>query len=155
MLPTTMPRRHENSRRLQIVSSWCLGAFVRRCSCASSAAPRITPPPVSSCASIKPGATVTISHDAFPGYMDAMAMPFDLKGSARAAKLTPGDRVKFRLSVKGGHSWVDRVDVVSAAPVDAGLQNTPAVPVLVPVGTAMPDFELTDQAGQAGRACRR
>ena len=92
--------------------------------------------------------TVTISHDAFPGYMDAMAMPFDLKGSARGAKFTVGDRVKFRLSVKGGHSWVDRVEVVSAAPVDAGLQNTPAAPVLVPVGTAMPDFELTDQDGQ-------
>ena len=96
----------------------------------------------------KPGASVTISHDAFPGYMDAMAMPFDLRGGARAAKLNPGDRVKFRLSVKGGHSWVDRVDLVSAAPVDAGLQNTPAVPVLVPVGTAMPDFELTDQGGK-------
>ena len=39
------------------------------------------------------------------------------------------------------------LEVVSAAPVDAGLQNTPAVPVLVPVGAAMPDFELTDQAG--------
>ncbi len=75
-------------------------------------------------------------------------MPFDLRGSARVAKLTPGDRVKFRLSVKGGHSWVDRVEVVSAAPVDAGLQNTPAAPVLVPVGTAMPDFELTDQDGK-------
>jgi protein SCO1/2 len=96
----------------------------------------------------RPGATVTISHDAFPGYMEAMAMPFDLKGSARAATLRPGDRVRFRLSLKDGHSWVDRVDLVSAAPVDAGLQNTPAVPVLVPVGTAMPDFELTDQAGQ-------
>ena len=96
----------------------------------------------------KPGAMVTISHDAFPGFMDAMAMPFDLQGSARRAKLAPGDRVRFRLSVKSGRSWVDRLDVVSAAPVDAGLQNTPAVPVLVPVGTAMPDFELTDQGGQ-------
>ena len=93
----------------------------------------------------KPGSTVTISHDAFPGFMDAMAMPFDLKGSARTATLNPGDRVRIRLSVKGGHSWVDRLDVVSAAPVDAGLQNTPAAPVLVAVGTAMPDFELTDQ----------
>ena len=96
----------------------------------------------------KPGATVTISHDAFPGYMDAMAMPFDLRGSARSAPLTAGDRVRLRLAVKGGRSWVDRLEVVSAAPVDAGLQNTPAVPVLVPVGTAMPDFELIDQAGQ-------
>jgi len=96
----------------------------------------------------KPAAIVTISHDAFPGYMDAMAMPFDLKGSARTAKLTAGDRVRFRLSMKGGHSWVDRVDVISAAPVDAGLQNTPAAPVLVPVGTPMPEFELTDQDGK-------
>ena len=91
--------------------------------------------------------TVTISHDAFPGFMDAMAMPFDVKGDARAATVTPGDRVRFRLAVKGGRSWVDRVQVISAAPVDAGLQQTPAAPVLVPVGTAMPDFELTDQAG--------
>jgi Cu/Ag efflux protein CusF len=75
------------------------------------------------------GATVTISHDAFPGYMDAMAMPFDVKGSARTAKLNPGDRLKFRLSVKDGRSWVDRVEVVSAPPVDAGLQSTPAVAV--------------------------
>jgi protein SCO1 len=95
----------------------------------------------------QPGSVVTISHDAFPGFMDAMAMPFDLKGGARTAKLTPGDRVEFRLSVKNGKSWVDRVEVVSAAPVDAGLQQTPATPVLVPVGSAMPDFQLTDQSG--------
>src|SRR5258708_18859206 len=93
----------------------------------------------------RPGAIVTISHDDFPGYMHAMAMPFDLEGPARTATLTPGDRVRFRLSVKGARSWVDRVEVVSAAPVDAGLQNTPAVPVLVPLGTARPDCELTGQ----------
>ena len=74
-------------------------------------------------------------------------MPFDLKGRARAVALTAGDRVRFRLAIKGGRSWVDRVEVVSAAPVDAGLQQTPAAPVLVPVGTMMPDFELTDQSG--------
>jgi protein SCO1/2 len=92
--------------------------------------------------------TVTISHDAFPGFMDAMAMAFDLKGGARSMKLTAGDRVKFRLAVKGGRSWVDRVDVVSAMPVDAGLQQTPATPVLVQVGATIPDFELTDQFSQ-------
>src|SRR4051812_6303803 len=95
----------------------------------------------------RPGEAVTISHDAFPGFMDAMAMPFDLKGAARQAKLTPGDRVRFRLSVKKGQSWVDRLEVVSAAPVDAGLQQTPAAPVVVPVGSPIPDFQLTDQSG--------
>jgi len=97
----------------------------------------------------RPGATVTISHEAFPGFMDAMAMPFDLKGSSRAVALTPGDRVRFRLAVKKGRSWVDRVEVVSAAPVDAGLQQTPVAPVLVPVGSPVPNFELTDQSGGA------
>src|SRR5262247_4425125 len=92
-------------------------------------------------------ARVTISHDAFPGFMDAMTMPFAVRGTARSAKLTPGDRVRFRLSVKGGSSWVDRVEVISAAAVDAGLRQTPAAPVLVPVGAAVPDFALVDQSG--------
>jgi protein SCO1/2 len=95
----------------------------------------------------KPAEVVTISHQAFPGYMDAMVMPFDLKGSAREVPLTPGDRILFRLAVKGGRSWVDQLEIVSAAPVDAGLQQTPVKPVLVPVGAAIPDFTLTDQAG--------
>ena len=90
---------------------------------------------------------MTISHEAFPGYMGAMAMPFDLSGSAARVSVTPGDRVKLRLAVKGGHSSVDRLEVVSAAPVDAGLQQSPAVPVLVRVGAAIPDFELVDQNG--------
>jgi protein SCO1/2 len=94
----------------------------------------------------KPAATVTISHDAFPGFMDAMAMPFSLTGAAAAVGVAPGDRVRFRLSVKGQRSWVDRLEVISAAPVDAGMQGSPAVPVLVPVGDAIPDFELTDQS---------
>jgi protein SCO1/2 len=94
----------------------------------------------------KPGAVVTISHDAFPGFMNAMAMPFDLKGGAQRVALTPGDRVKLRLAVKNGRSWVDRLEIVSAAPADAGQLQTPATHLLVPVGSALPEFELTDQA---------
>ena len=95
----------------------------------------------------RPGTTVTISHDAFPGLMDAMAMPFELRGGARRVKVAAGDRVKLRLSVKGGRSWLDKLEVVSGTPVDAGLQQSPAVPVLVPVGAPIPDFDLVDQTG--------
>jgi len=95
----------------------------------------------------RPGSTVTISHEPFPGFMDAMAMPFDLKGGAQRVALTAGDRVKLRLAVKGGRSWVDRLDVISAAPADAGLEQTPVTHVLVPVGAPLPDFELIDQTG--------
>jgi protein SCO1/2 len=96
--------------------------------------------------SANPPTTVTISHDAFPGFMAAMVMPFDLRGQARGVTLGAGDRVRFRLAVKRGRSWVDRLDVISAAPVDAGLQQTPAVPTLVPIGSLLPDFVLVDQS---------
>jgi len=39
----------------------------------------------------RPGGTVTISHAPFPGFMDAMVMPFGLEGGARRVALTPGD----------------------------------------------------------------
>src|SRR5262249_24326111 len=95
----------------------------------------------------RPSSVVTISHDAVPAYMEAMAMPFDLAGRARAGALGPADHVRVRLSVKANRSWLDRVEVISASPVDRGLQQTPAAPVLVPIGSAMPDFTLTDQSG--------
>jgi protein SCO1/2 len=130
-------RRHEASRVCAFVAASCL-------------------PVLSACAhhytttglvvSAKPPATVTISHDAFPGYMVAMVMPFDLRGQARGVALAAGDRVRLRLAVKSGRSWVDRLDVISAAPVDAGLQQTPAVSTLVPIGSPVPDFELIDQS---------
>ena len=129
-------------------ASSCLRVFVAACAVGGSACAKHYTTSGLVLKLDRPGSIVTISHEAFPGFMDAMAMPFDLKGSARAAALTPGDRVRFRLAVKGGRSWVDRVQVVSAASVDAGLQQTPAVPVLVSVGAAMPEFELTDQSGR-------
>jgi len=69
---------------------------------------------------LEAGARVTISHDTFTGFMDAMAMPFDLKDAARDTPVTPGDRVRFRLSIKGSRSWVDRLEIISAARRDAG-----------------------------------
>src|SRR5262249_31796198 len=46
-------------------------------------------------------------------------------------------------------SSLDRIEVISAAPVDAGLQRTPAEPVLVSVGSIVPDFTLIDQASRS------
>ena len=77
-------------------------------------------------------ATVTVSHDAVPGLMEAMVMPFTVADEALLAGLAPGDRITFRLRVDGTRTRIDRLQIVSAAPVDAGLQNTPAAPLLVP-----------------------
>jgi protein SCO1 len=90
---------------------------------------------------------LTISHDAIPGLMDAMVMPFDVRDSERLAQVRPGDRIEFRLRVKGATSWIDRLRLLSAAAADAGALTTPAAPVLVKPGAPVPDFTLVDQRG--------
>jgi protein SCO1/2 len=91
--------------------------------------------------------TVTVSHEEIPGYMDAMAMPFSVGNPAEIADVRPGDRIAFRLKVKGERSEIDRVRLLSAAPADVGLTQTPAVSTLVGIGEALPDFTLTNQDG--------
>jgi protein SCO1/2 len=92
--------------------------------------------------------TVTVSHDAIPGYMDAMVMPFTARDPREVADVRPGDRIAFRLNVKKDRTHIDRVQLLSAAPADLGLLNTPAVSTLVKIGQPMPDFTLTNQDGQ-------
>lgn len=92
-------------------------------------------------------ATVTISHDEVPSLMDAMVMPFTVRGSTRLDAVRPGDRVAFRLTIGKESSHIDRVRLLSAAAADQGLLETPAASTLVPIGNAVPDFTLIDQHG--------
>lgn len=92
-------------------------------------------------------ATVTVSHEPVRGYMEAMVMPFAVADPADLADLRPGDRIAFRISVRNERTFIDRIHVLSPAPVDAGLASSPAKPVLVPIGEPLPDFALTDQHG--------
>ena len=92
--------------------------------------------------------TVTVSHEAIPGYMDAMVMPFTARDPKDVADVRPGDRIAFRLNVRKERTTIDRVQLLSAAPADLGLLNTPAVSTLVKIGSPMPDFTLTNQDGQ-------
>lgn len=91
--------------------------------------------------------TLTVSHDPIPGYMDAMVMPFTVRNPKQLADVRPGDRIAFRLNVRDERSWIDRLQLLSAAPADAGLTQSPAVSVLVPIGSEVPDFTLTSQDG--------
>jgi protein SCO1/2 len=93
-------------------------------------------------------ARVTISHEAIPGYMDAMVMPFALRPSSLGEGLAPGDRVQFRLRVSRDRSWVDRLEVISAKRPDAGLTRSPSRSSLVAIGTPAPDISLTDHHGR-------
>ena len=90
---------------------------------------------------------LTVSHDAIPGYMDAMAMPFTPRRAEDAAGIRPGDRIAFRLTVSETGSFIDKIRVLSAARRDAGLMRSPTERLLIQVGMPIPDFTLFDQHG--------
>lgn len=90
--------------------------------------------------------TVTISHRAIPGYMDAMAMPFRAAPSEPLERLSPGSRIEFQLKVAKKSSLVRDIRIQQATLADVPL---PKAEGRVAIGESMPDFTLTDQDGRA------
>jgi protein SCO1/2 len=103
---------------------------------------------------------VTIRHEAIPGFMDAMTMPFTLSDRAPLADLHPGDEVEGSLRVERERGQVTDstvTDLVVTRPAAApGLtldlsggepRLRPAPRVLEP-GQEVPDFTLTTQDGR-------
>jgi protein SCO1/2 len=93
------------------------------------------------------GASVKIRHEAIPGYMEAMTMPFDVKHTNELTKLKPGDVVKFNLVVTPDDGWIEKIEVI-------GYQPPPVEPIrVVPdveplqVGDALPDYPLITEGG--------
>ena len=58
---------------------------------------------------------VTVSHDAVPGFMDAMVMPFELRDPSEMTDLAAGDRIAFRIASRKGQTRIDRLQRLSAA----------------------------------------
>ena len=87
--------------------------------------------------------TMLVSHRPIDGYMPAMMMPFRVADSADLKELYPGARIEFRLEVGKDHA-VAR-DVRKSGLPDGAI---PPAPAMLPVGDALPEFRLTDQAGR-------
>ncbi|HEX8089683.1 MAG TPA: copper-binding protein [Blastocatellia bacterium] len=92
------------------------------------------------------GGTVTIAHDAIPGYMEAMAMPFALKEERDFKILAPDDRVRATLVVAGGRSWLEDLVVMRESP-DTSTVNAANSTEPKP-GDEVPDFSLVNQDGK-------
>ena len=95
----------------------------------------------------KRGATVTISHEEIPGYMEAMAMPFKLKDERFLSGMAEGDRVQATLVVAGLKSWLEDV-VVTRETVDQSDIRSPQARAEAKPGDEVPDFKLIDQDGK-------
>jgi protein SCO1/2 len=97
--------------------------------------------------------SVVISHQAIPGYMGAMTMPFHVQKAEELVSLLAGDEVSFRLSVTESKSWIDQIHKVgrieTAKPgrpegeSDREVQTKPRHPLL--------EYSFTNELGQAVR----
>lgn len=98
-----------------------------------------------------PGNEMTIAHDAVPGFMEAMTMPYHVGVPEAMSELHPGDIITARLLVekdKDGeyhNARLDRIVIVGQATPDAKPQKVYNVPK---PGDPVPDFKLTDQSGR-------
>lgn len=95
-----------------------------------------------------PHGIVVIDHEAIPGFMEAMTMPYQLKDPNIIGDLHRGDVITADVLVsKSGQQTVllDHIVVVAQAKPD----YKPAVTYHVPTpGDAVPDFKLRNQDGR-------
>jgi protein SCO1 len=91
---------------------------------------------------------VTLDHEAIPGFMDAMTMPYKLKDASVLSELHPGDVLTADLLVSqdaDADVLLDHIVVVAQGKPD----YKPAVIYHVPApGDKVPDFALRNQDGR-------
>ena len=91
---------------------------------------------------------VTLNHEAIPGFMDAMTMPFKLKDPGILGELHPGDTITADLLVSQNSDadvLLDHIVVIAQAKPD----YKPVVFYHVPApGDVVPDFKLRNQDGR-------
>ncbi len=93
---------------------------------------------------------VMLDHEAIPGFMDAMTMPYKLKDASVASELHPGDRITAKMLVrKVGDDYDEPVLDEIVVTAQARPDYKPAVQYHVPTaGDAVPDFKLVNQSGR-------
>jgi protein SCO1/2 len=91
--------------------------------------------------------TVTVAHDAIPGYMDAMTMPFKLKDERLLRDMADGDRLQATLVVAGLRSWLEDVVIIRETADSTGLSKS-GTWTEPKQGDEVPDFTLVNQAGK-------
>jgi protein SCO1/2 len=91
---------------------------------------------------------VTLNHEAIPGLMEAMTMPYKLKDATILGELHPGDVITADVLVSpdpNADYLLDHIVVVAQAKPD----TKPPVSYHVPApGDATPDFKLRNQDGR-------
>jgi protein SCO1/2 len=91
--------------------------------------------------------TMLVSHREIAHYMPAMLMPFRAGNAVELVALHPGARIAFELAVTKGRSVARNIRPTGAPDV-----ALPAASTRLAIGSALPEFQLTDQQGRTVRA---
>jgi protein SCO1/2 len=92
----------------------------------------------------KAAGTVTLAHEAIPGYMAAMTMTYPLQDKWAFDVLKPGQTVQATLVVASDRAWLEGIVVTEEAKPESSSLAPPesARPLL---GKEVPDFPLINQ----------
>jgi protein SCO1 len=89
---------------------------------------------------------VVVDHEAIPGFMDAMKMPYAVRDLNDLARLSPGDEIRADVVVTSGSAKLDHIVITqkapSAAPPAAAQFHMPTP------GERVPDFAFVNEYGK-------
>jgi len=91
---------------------------------------------------------VTLDHEAIPGFMEAMTMPYKLRDASILGELHPGDVITADVLVSqnpDAEILLDHIVVAAQAKPDYKPAASYHIPAL---GDAVPDFKLRNQDGR-------
>jgi len=146
---------------VRVVSLLCLAALLTACDQKTS--PPAAPVQVFTVKGVvkelePDGKTAVIQHEAIPGYMQAMTMPFEVRDTNLLSGLNPGDTISFELAVTPTEGWIRAVTKLSSAAPKAVARPSPQPVVdvsraLEPLdeGDRLPDYHFTNEMGEAVR----
>ena len=97
----------------------------------------------------KAAGSISVNHEAIPGYMDAMTMDFPVKEPWVWDELIPGVQIRADLIVDNTADppfWLENISIVSAPDPNAPQPQSKQLEI---IGKPVPDVKLTDQDGRA------
>lgn len=96
--------------------------------------------------------TIHVEHEAIPGFMPSMTMPFSVKDQGDIAEVKIGDGISFRMTVTDKDLFLNQVKKIPASEVHVAEPTptgsaSPAVSARLREGDIIPSFTLANQNG--------